>query len=522
MTARLLVVGLDAMESTVIDEAVANGELPALAELRASATEFRLTSPLRTLPGAIWPEINTGRSAEALALFHHPAQIHTGDAIPRRVASDEIDPAWDWWQIAAAAGRRALVIDAPQTVPHPGSGVLQVCDWGTHDQAWTPAAEPPTALADAIAIVGEHPAPACDPAVARRGAGAYRDLLRRLVEGVDRRTALAEAWMGREEWDVAHVVYAESHCVGHHFFALRDPGTDPYVRTAPDDLRDAVLTVYRAIDAGLGRLVAAAGRDARVVVVASHGMAKYVGGYQLLAEVLRRLGLRPGPGARRVALSRHLPRRARAAARRVLPARARDRLLESLGEMPHHDLADPRTRATVVPNNRCGAIRLNLRGREPHGSVAPGREAEELVDRLRAELLALTDPRTGEPIVRSVDTPAASGRPRLHPDLPDVTVSFRSDLGPLEACTSPSVGRVDVPLWPRTRRRDWPMGLGRTGDHTGHSRAWVRAPGFDPAPGREAPASVLDLAPTALVLMDVPVPDELEGTSLLAPRSVRS
>ena len=39
-------------------------------------------------------------------------------------------------------------------------------------------------------------------------------------------------------------------------------------------------------------------------------------------------------------------------------------------------------------NNRCAAIRLNVRGREPYGCVEPGAEADALVEELRGELLA--------------------------------------------------------------------------------------------------------------------------------------
>jgi predicted AlkP superfamily phosphohydrolase/phosphomutase len=331
------------------------------------------------------------------------------------------------------------------------------------------------------------------------------------VARVRSRTDLVEALMARETWDVAHVVYAETHCAGHHFWGFRDPASAPYVAEGSDTLRNAVDEVYAEVDRGIGRLLAAAGPEADVMVIASHGMDKYVGGYQLLGEVLRRLGLRRGASRARAALGRHTPRRVRSLVRRVVSSASRERVLEALGERPEHELRHPETLATVLPNNRCGAIRLNLRDREPNGTVEPGAEADALIELLRTELSALTDPESGQPIVVSVDTPAASGRPHLHADLPDVTVDFRTDLGPLEACTSPRIGTVAVPLWRRTGRSDWPLGMGRTGDHTpSPSRAWIRAHHAEPTRAVDAP-SVIDLAPTALALLGVPVPPSVEG-----------
>jgi len=178
-------------------------------------------------------------------------------------------------------------------------------------------------------------------------------------------------------------------------------------------------------------------------------------------------------------------------------------------------------------NNRCTAIRLNLRGREPYGCVEPGPEADALVQDLRRELYALRQPGTGEPIVDLVATSTELFGPGAHPDLPDLTVGFRTDLGVLEACESPRVGLVEVPLWPRDTRPDgWPVDLGRTGDHTAASRLWLcEPPGAGPdGAGRDGAgrdggeASVLDGAPTVLSLLDVAAPAAMTGRSLLETR----
>lgn len=511
MPTRLLVIGLDAMEATLIEAGAARGDLPAFAGLDATAARFRLANPMSSLPGGVWPEISTGRSVQTLGLYFHPCQIHTGEPVPRGVAADEIDPDLDWWHVAGDAGRRVLVLDVPHTVPRRATNGIQITDWGNHDRSWATASGPPDALDGVRALVGDHPIGRCDDVVKGGGVEAFRRLLGALLDGVERRTRLAETLLAQETWDVAHVAFTESHCVGHQYWAFADPGVPVRLPERPDDLRDAIGTVYRAIDAGVARLVAAAGPDAAVMVVASHGMGPYIGGYQLLPEVLVRLGLRPAPVALAGTPTR-LPRTVRRRLRRVLPDRLRWKRIALAGTLAHHDLASSRTRATTMLNNRCGAIRLNLRGREPYGCVEPGAEADGLLEDLRRELLALRQPGTGEPIVHSVSVPADDAPGEPHPDLPDLTVDFRTDLGALEACESPRIGRVDVPLWSRATGPDgWPRTLGRTGDHSGESRLWIRAPGFAPTPGPAAGASVRDIAPTALTLLGVPVPAGVEG-----------
>jgi predicted AlkP superfamily phosphohydrolase/phosphomutase len=167
--------------------------------------------------------------------------------------------------------------------------------------------------------------------------------------------------------------------------------------------------------------------------------------------------------------------------------------------------ASAKTRAAFVNNNRCGGIRLNLRGREPFGSVEPGPEAAALLQMLRHELLALRDPTSGEAIITHVQTSSEAFGPDHHPDLPDLICVFRTDLGMLERCESPAVGLVHVPIYhPHAPR---------SGDHTVNSQLWVSGP--DIVGTREnGRANVLDIAPTILDALDVALPEWLDGRPL--------
>jgi len=513
MPSRVLVIGLDAMEAPLVDRGATAGELPAFAALRDHAVRFDLSNPMRSHPGAIWPEINTGRSVGEVGLFFHPSQLRTGDAVPHQVATDEIDAGDDWWQVAGDAGRRVCVIDVPHSVTRPGTNGIHITDWGNHDRSWAPASDPPSALADVRAHIGDHPIGRCDDVVRGGDADAYARLLDHLLDGIERRTRLGERLIGREDWDATHLAFTESHCVGHQFWAFSDPSHPVPLPERPARLVHAMSEVYGAIDGGVARLVAAAGPDVTVVVVFSHGMGPYVGGYQLLPEVLIRLGLRPRPHAA-AAIGSSLPQRTREVLRRVVPDRLRYKRIARAGTLHHHDLASARTKAAVMLNNRCAAIRLNIRGREPYGSIEPGAKADAVVEDLRRELLALRQPGTGEPIVDLVATPGELFGPDFHPDLPDLTVGFRTDLGRIEACESPRVGHVEVPLWSRDTRPDgWPVELGRSGDHTAASRAWICTPDAAPCDGGDA--SVLDVAPTVLQLLAVTPPATMTGRALI-------
>jgi predicted AlkP superfamily phosphohydrolase/phosphomutase len=485
--ARVLFIGLDAAEATLLEAWAAEGYLPTFERLMRAAPGIKLDNSLETLPGAIWPEITTGRACHRDALYFHPRQLHTGEVAARAVLAEEIDPR-TFYTVASDADRRVAVVDLPQVPPVSELNGVQITEWGLHDRNYAIASYPGGLLDELRVVHGDHPIGSCD----EHGGTAegYARLLRGLLDGVPRKTDLLLDVLGSEQWDLFACAFGESHCVGHQFWGRRDSA-----------LGDPLREVYRRIDAGIGALIDAAGPDAAVLVLASHGMGDYLGGPQLLPEVLVRLGMGSGSGLA-VDLRTRLPAGARTVLRRLVPARVRRPLQARAASLPQ-PLASSATRAITLDNNRCGAIRLNLEGREPFGCVAPGDEAAELLDELRHELLRLEDPESGEPIVASVVTAAEAFGADFHPDVPDLMVVFRTDLGPLESCRSSRVGTIDVPLYKPE--------LPRVGDHTTESRLWTLGAPIPPT----ATGNVLDVAPTILSLLDVPLPEWLDGRPLV-------
>jgi predicted AlkP superfamily phosphohydrolase/phosphomutase len=497
MPATVLVIGMDAADAELLERWAAEGELPEFAALRGRAHAAVLTNPLDTLPGAIWPELMTGRPGWELGLFYHPAQLHTGEARPRRVEADEVAPR-TFWTAASAAGRRVCVVDVPQAPPARTLNGVQVAEWGLHDPAFTAQSLPAALLGELRAHHGAYPVPCCDDHATTLSA--YDDLLGRLLSGAARKGDLVTDLLGRERWDLFACAFSETHCGGHQFWHFTDPASPRHPARAPAHHRTALRAIYRAVTASVARLVDAAGSDARVLVVASHGMGLYVGGPQLLRQVLARLGFVRGA---EVAMRRRLPYPVVRAVRAAVPVAWRRRLHRAVSALPQ-PLEVPGTRAVDVENNRCGGIRLNLRGREPSGAVTPGVEADTVVAELRRELLALRHPDRGEPIVRDVVTAREAFGPDHHPDVPDVIVVFRDDLGALEACVSPRAGLVRVPLHKPH--------LPRTGDHRGATGLYALGPRAETLAAR---GRTIDVAPTVLDLLDVAAPAWMRGCSLL-------
>jgi predicted AlkP superfamily phosphohydrolase/phosphomutase len=510
MPAKLLAIGFDALEATLVDRWADEGLLPTFAELRARGVELALDNDVKMFPDTVWPEIQTGRHSAALGWYWRPMQLHEGEGVLRRNEADDFDLT-AVWDHASAAGKRVAVFDVPYALPRDDLNGVLVRELGTHGPAYGPGSFPEGLLEELEARHGEYPMPhrftettrgytGCDTQDGSREA--LLPLPERIRTAIRVKEAMYRDLLGREDWDLFLGTFCESHCAGHqlwHFFDPSSPWHDP---DAPPELANGFRDAYVQLDRSLGAVIAAAGEDATVLVFTSHGMGPHIGGWQLLPEILVRLGYGTAAPAVRSIRSR-LPRPAREAIKAVLPDRLRARLKDTMGiSAQPFELAQ--TRAAAVMNGMNGAIRINVRGRDPHGSVEPGEEYEAICDELAAALSELRDKETGESVVtKVVKTNDAYSREDRHPNLPDLVVRFREDR-PIVSVTSPRIGTVTEPA----RDREFP----RSGDHTAVSRAWLVDPRVES--GATGRARLIDLAPTMLAILGVPVPEQLDGRPL--------
>ena len=497
MPAKVLVIGLDSAESTLLERWTAEGKLPAMAALLAEGSAFRLENLWDTIPTSVWPVLTSGRLPGKGGVFFPPSQLRTGEAAPRRVGREEVDPS-GFWTIASDAGRRVAAIDLPWTVPPADLNGIFVTEWATHDRWFGTATCPESLGGELRAAYGEYPVHLCDDDYGASLAERER-LASDLVDAVAYQTRMLVDLLGQEDWELFACAFGQFQCSGHQFWDFMETAEE-----VPDALRNAIFEIFVKVDEGIAALREAAGPDAVSIVFASHGMGPLVGGPQLLADVLVRLGAGSGAGSAAMIRSR-LPVGVRSAIRKLVPAFLKRRLQEAAGSLPV-PLASSATRAIALPSDISGYIRLNLKGREPSGALEPGAEADAALADIRAALLDLEDPASGERIVTKALTADEAFGPDRHPDMPDLMVSFRHDLGKLEACVSDRVGLVKTPF----------RIVNRNGDHTSEARIWIAGKGL-PSATETGNASPVDLAPTILSLLDVRVPPELDGRPLVEP-----
>jgi hypothetical protein len=367
-----------------------------------------------------------------------------------------------------------------------------VSGWGTHERPFgSLRCDPP--FAPIVARLGAHPIASCYSLNLGTGESRAR-LLTAVREGIDLHTELFVAGLGAGEWDLFTAAYGEPHCTGHHFWpgVSGEPG-DPATASPGAEV---IATVYRQLDAALGRILTVVPEGATVIVYTPEGMSPIDGGTLLVGDVLERLGLSAGNRGRR-RLSALVPERWRGAIRKAVGGA----LLQRAGLTVLRDFGHGKTLAVALPNPRHGAIRLGVQGRDPGGRLVPGTTAwRETIASIRTGFGELTA--AGEPIVEEVVLVDDLLGPERHPDLPDLVVRFRPDRGMITECSSPRLGTI------RQARR-----IHRTGDHGTPGAIWMRGPGISPGTDL-GDVRTVDFAPTVLATLGLGVPSWIDGRSV--------
>ena len=318
----------------------------------------------------------------------------------------------------------------------------------------------------------------------------------------------AALYLGEQPFDLAWLTFCAAHVAGHQFWDLSQLAPDGLDAAATRVLGSTLDDVYTAIDVALQRVLDALPEQADVMLISPVGMDVNTSRADMLPEMLRAILDPQEPDATPAGgsiwrLRAALPTGMRAHVARVLPERV---ALDLTARLELRGLDWSRTRAFAHPAENQGYVRLNLRGRERDGIVAP-EDADALMDEIADGVRTFTD-LDGHPAVESVERVAerfgSGARANLLPDL-IVRWTNRPSTN-LEGVRSERFGTV--------RRHG--VGSGRSGNHT-EGDAWALVvPGASRPVSPSRPPRLEDIAATAAALAGVDVSD-LTGEPLLAP-----
>jgi predicted AlkP superfamily phosphohydrolase/phosphomutase len=454
-----MIIGLDCAEPSLLE--AWRDELPVLSGLMDRGIHGRLTSVIPPITVPAWSCMMSSHTPGDLGVYgfrNRSDHTYEGGFIADSTA---IKPP-RMWDVVGRAGGSSIVLGVPGTYPpKPVRGVMVGC-------FLTPSVESrytfPPALKDEIAeVVGEYVLDCKDFRTEDKD-----HLLEQLYEMTDKRFRLADHLLATKPWQLFAMVEMGHDRIHHGFWKFMDtthrkhePG-NPYER--------AILDYYRHTDRLIGDLLRHADDDTLVLVLSDHGAKRLDGGIRV-NEWLRREGL--------LALN-----------------------AEPDGVCLPRDVGIDWAKTTAWGDGGYYArVFLNVRGREPEGTVAP-EDYEAVRSDLAARLEAIPDDE-GRPLGTRVYRPE-----ELYDEVngvaPDLIVIFGDLLWR-------SVATIGGDEGVHTLEND-------TGpDDANHAQdGMVIAAGAGVGARGRLDAHLLDVAPTVLDLLGIDAPEGMRGRSLAA------
>jgi len=520
LAARTLIIGLDGGTWDLIHPFQEAGHLPNLSRLmqRGAWGPLRSTNPPMTFPA--WSSFMTGCNPGKHGIFDFTVHEAGRYAVRYTNATWRRQPTI--WQLLSDRGFRVGAMGFPTTYPPDPVNGFMISGF---DAPVTTGIDPsfvhPRALYRELRReIG--PYAITEFQEIDIGPGWHRAALEGLFSALERKMEYARYLLGRKgPWDCFGILFGESDTAAHHFWLFHDPCSPRHDPRTGIEFRDALLRVYQALDEAVGELIdRAGGVGTRVMILSDHGF----GGAGLKTLHLNRWLLSEGLLAvepRRGNGETLLNRLKRWGMKRVPPLLQEQLFRRFGGRIASRIESATRyggirwagTRAYSDELNYFPSIWLNLQGREPQGTVAPGQDRERTLDLITDRLDGLRDPETGEPVVAR-----AWRREELYHGpcvelAPDLVLELNLDRGYSYAC-QPTPAGAEGPVVGRIPREDRLGAKGRGMNGTHRRNGIMLLSGEGCAPGRVDDAGLEDLAPTLLHLLGQPVPAQMDGRVL--------
>lgn len=498
------VFGLDGITFDLLQPWLDEGRMPNLAKMLADGVGGRLRSTIPPVSASAWASFSTGSNPgqHGLVDFTYPEK----DGYRIMVSNGRTRSAPSLWEIVGKAGGQTGVVSLPMTYPPQPLEGFMLCSF------LTPSADveytyPPALKDEVTQKTGQFPLHMSEKG---RGSDPARFVRACKQMEIDRVKAV-KYLLQTKPWDLFIYVMETTDNLQHEVWHLLDENHPLYDAAQAAEVVPEILDYYETVDRLLGELLALVPDDALTVVLSDHGFGPFhkffhinnwlaANGWlkfkrtpvSLFKRLAFKLGVTPINALKWLTLLRLSGLR-----KNVKRGRGGGMLRRVF--LSFNDVDWARTRAFSVGN--FGQVYLNVQGQRPYGAVSPAD-----YDKLRTEIaeaaLQLRDPVDGQ-VVHQVynreDVFHGVSAARL-PDLVLHTdrakfVSFgHADFGS-NKITEPSTGQ--------------------TGHHHMIGVVGLKGPGVRVGMELEE-ASLMDLAPTILHYMGLPVPSHMDGQVLTA------
>ena len=504
---KVFVLGLDGATWDLLGPLAGAGDLPNLSRLMGQGASGTLGSIFPPLSPVAWTGIMTGKNSGKHGVFEFLEYAH--NPLHGRVNSSRAIQTELVWEVAGRHGKATVAGGVPMSYPPRPAPGFYLGDF------LSPADAPDFASDPAIFAELEQAVGPYRPwSTAVHDGGNEAGALKELTEFLDHHLKAVQFLMKRCPWDLFMFDLMATDRIQHELWHAWEPTHREAKGRDLSAIRAGYVDFWKRLDQGVGEIEAALPPDTTLLLISDHGFGpiewyvnfnvwllgrgdialqdsfyvkqkKWFYDRGVTPEWFYNLMVRLGLAEQRVGRFRGKQ------------TGGLERVAESAFLSKRH-IDWSKTRAYSQGN--FGQIFVNRKGRQPQGCVEP-EDVRSLLDDLKAGLMAIPHPETGEPLVEKVlEREELYEGPHAHL-APDLTVVLRD-------WRYRTIGLHDF-----TTNKLISPSFGPTGDHRMEGVLIASGPAVVPGASLGG-ANLLDIAPTVLHLLGVPVPGDMDGRVL--------
>ena len=517
MSKKLFVLGLDGATFDLIRPWVKEGLLPNFARFMQAGAWGELKSTLHPLSPPAWTSFMTGKNPGKHGIYDFV--VHKPQSYELLYTHGGMRKGATLWKLLSDAGKKVIAVNVPMTYPPEAINGINISGFDAPGLD-SDFVYPPRLYKEIQKDLGEY--------ILRDYAQGHNPstFLNQIHATLDFQKKLMFYLMERHEWDFYMMVFNAVDLVQHGYWQYMD---ESFTSISPEDRRqygNAIKDMYIKSDGIVGEVLAALPKECDVLMLSDHGagpcrkavfMNKWLETQGLLRYCSSGKGFSPlklvHKGLKRVFSTKRLDWLKKTFPK--LRQKVKSRLVFS--EM------DWQNTKVYCFGRESTNLFINRKDRFPMGIVNPGKEYESCRDALIDKLMTLRDPESGEQVVDKVFKNEEVYHGECLDSAPDLLVTWKNG----EYTSWPGYSDRNHSIFESSLEHsdfnEW-SSLQKGGNHRPNGIFMVHGDTIN-SNIELFGSEIIDLAPTILFMMNVPIPSDMDGkivTSAFKPAYMQS
>ncbi|MFQ5427448.1 MAG: alkaline phosphatase family protein [Thermodesulfobacteriota bacterium] len=496
---KVMIIGLDGASFTVLRPWMDEGLLPNLKRLADDGVTGELQSTIPPVTGPAWTTFMTGKLPGKHGVYDFVRPDPGGEGM--KIVSYDTIASETVFSLLTRHDKKICAVNLPLTYPVPDVNGYMISGMLTPKSV--DDFMKPESLAAELRDKGINYVQ--DVWWQRYDESEIEDFLKNLIRCTEERIKTNRYLCGRCNWDFFVTVFIGTDRIQHCLWEYIFPDQDATAKKKR--VTELIKKYYMMVDGFIGEMFDGLEADTSLLIMSDHGFGPLTGKV-FINTLLSELGYLKFDLEALANLKRR--GKGRSGIKKVIKSvdvfklwgKIGPAVMKKVKRMSAYDFLKcidwSKTAAYAASNTEQG-IYINLKGRNPGGIVEP-EEYDARRDEVIKVLKGIVHPETGEKMVSHVFKREEVYEGSCVDSAPDIIFflkngEYLSDVQPSESVFEP---------------RSW-----RTGSGTHRTEGILLAYGRDIRSGESIEgAGIADILPTILYLLDIPIPDDLDGKVL--------